>query len=336
MTRSTPRYLFSGSSFGRVEACPASAALTRVDWDSGEARRGVGLHSVLCAVNNGVSRDEAISAIDDPAVREWASKIDFDSLPRGLAERSIAYDPVTGFARFTGDSERRYTLEPGEIPMTPDLIVHDGFAPVFEQDTFGAWRQVAIDATLTVVDYKSTAFARDVSYDIPQLEINCLATASIFGASEASWAVGVITPDGAVAWQRGHLTAAKLADVADRVRRTVANATAEQWESRQCAKENREYVPDVRRGPHCRWCPGKFHCPATRKILELALSGRMDIVNAEPGPAYVAVQAIEQFAESAREVIKDLVSDRGPFDTGDGRMLTLNSRGHLKLVDVKT
>lgn len=306
------RYLFSGSSFGRVEQCPASAAgaLPQVDAVNVDATRGVGLHHFLCLVNNGTSREAALHELPDGPVREWAFRIDVDALPSGLPEKSIAYDPVTGLARFTGDSQRRYRLEPGEVPMTPDLIVpgDDGDGP-------------------TVIDWKTTQYDHDVFYDLPQLEINCLGVAAAFGAEEASWAVGVITPDGAVAWQRGHLDAAKLNEVAERVRRTVHRAFCE-GDARAALGER--YVPDVRRGPWCRYCPAFVHCPATKAVLALACDTAPPSI-AEPGPAYVRVQAIERFASLARDVIKDHVAQHGSAETGDGRAVTLDSRGNFKL-----
>jgi len=310
------RYLFSGSSFGRVEQCPPSAvgALAHVDWISGDATRGTGLHAFLAMLNNGASREAALYLVDDPKVREWAAKIDVDALPSGLPEKSIAYDPTTGLARFTGDEQRRYSIEPGEIPMTPDLIVpgEDGDGP-------------------TVIDWKTTAYEHDAFYDLPQLELNCLGVASVFGASSAAWAVGVITPDGAVAWQRGRLDAAKLAEVAERVRRTVRSASDERYVRSLHNEDGSTYAPDVRRGPHCRWCPAFLACPATKEIVGTLAGADVAAGIGAPGPAYVRVQAIERFAEMARAVIKDHVAQHGDADTGDGRVLTLDGRGHFKL-----
>lgn len=319
-------YLFSGSSFGRAEQCAPFAALPWVDTTSRYAQEGTDTHGFLELVAAGVDRDAAL-ALTPENVRGVCERIDVSQVPRGLVEPSMALDPRTGLARFTGTRRRRYDVRPYEIPMTPDVIVSDG---VTDGDDLTRWLEGATFAT--VGDWKRTFYDRDTVYDEPQLAINCLSTAAITGLTTIGWFVGKINDDGGIDFINGEFNANDLAAIARRVRRAVA---AVERERAKAAELGASYVPDVFGGHHCNYCPAFVSCPRTRATLRAVFEHGTEITERAAGAAYPMVQTVERWAEAAREVIKQYVKAHGDAETGDGRYVTLDGRGSLKLKRLK-
>lgn len=311
------RYAFSGSSFGRVERCPASAALPGADAQTAYATDGTDVHAFVEQIGAGVARDAAL-ANTAPAVREACARIDVDALPRGRTEVALAYDHATGLARVTRWRERRYEPGPTEIPMTLDVLMD------YDPE----------DDSVAVVDYKFVRFQHDAEDDRPQLEIQALAAAAEAGASRAHCVVGMIQDDGAIVWRRWTLDTAALDAVAARVVR-AARAVAAARADRDA--HERVYLapwrPDVRMGAWCRYCPARASCPGKAAVIAQATGAAPSppVTLGEAGAAYTRVRDAELWAASAREAIKEFARQGAPLPTGDGREVVLQSNGAFKL-----
>lgn len=309
----------TGSGLARAHQCPSAFALPAVESDSDEARRGRVLHAYLQQLTDGIPPDEALMAIEDPALREWAAKIDRSRIPRrGESEVAVAYDVVTGQARrLVVDQHRGYDVAATEVPGTIDLVELPGMADV---------------EVPTVTDWKTVAFDHDEETSIPQLEFYALALARITRAPEVERRTRVITEDGAIAdGGTVRLDFDDLARIARRTRRAHDDVAAAR--TARAAHERAHvapWAPDVREGPACRYCPCFATCPAKRLAIAMLLGGDVRTLTPEGvGRAHLAGRDARDAADRTRDVVRAMLDAHGELPTGDGRVVRYNAAGSV-------
>jgi len=119
---------FSASSMERATICPSSTALPRVYRTTNDSERGQGVHFYLRQRGQGISAEDALALVPE----KWQATckgINLESEFKTLGIReprfevAFAVQAETGKVRELGQGlERKYQLEPGEIPGTVDLL----------------------------------------------------------------------------------------------------------------------------------------------------------------------------------------------------------------------
>lgn len=304
----------TGSALDRALHCGAAFALPAVSRDSADASRGRQVHAYLEQLVTGTPRDEALAAVPDD-VRELCAGVDTSQVGAGEAEVSYAYNVRTGRARRTDTPGRSYEDGADEIPGTMDRVHRDETGrPV-------------------VTDWKNTAYSVDLEAARAQVEFYALCAARECGHPSAGCAIAVITDDGAIAWYRWHLDEDDLAIVAQRVRRA--------WDRVQAARSERaEYerttglpwVPDVSRGPWCRYCPAQIYCPAVRAAVSLGGAMPAEVTPELVAAAFLRAQDLAQAEKELRAVVGLYHDDHGPIPLEDGRVVRRDGRGSLRVL----
>lgn len=236
---------FTGSSFGRVLECAASAVLpqTRDDSPNVARDRGTTFHRFAHRASQ-VGRDAALAEIplDDPG-RALCEAFDLDELPidylAAEVEVAIAYDVDEDSARYLYDENdkpiesREYhkaspPLRASEIPMTLDALEWAGGA--------------------TVSDLKT---GRRSSMHKAQLDLGALAASRLEPHVTDHRCQAIYISEGGVS------LAAWDADVED-VRRDVVGVVA----AIRRMGGTEITLDDVSPGDHCEYCSAKSACPA--------------------------------------------------------------------------
>lgn len=294
----------TGSGLDRAAHCPPAFALPGVRHDSADAARGRGVHAYLEQLVAGAPRDEALATVTDPAVRSICEGIDPDQVCAGEAEVSYAYNVRTGRARRTDTPGRMYETGDDEIPGTMDRVHREP-----------SGRPV-------VTDWKNTSYSVDIEAARPQVEFYALCAARECGHPSAGCAVGVITEDGAIAWERWHLDEDALLLVAARVRRTwdkVQQARAEKLEYERST--GLVWVPDVARGAWCRYCPAQVYCPAVRAAVSLGAAMPEQITPEAAAEGFLRAQTLALAEKELRAAVGLFHDDNGPIPLPDGRVI---------------
>lgn len=304
----------TGSALDRALHCGAAFALPAVSRDSSDATRGRKVHAYLELLVKGTPRDEALATVPDD-VRALCEGIDASQVCAGEAEVSYAYNPKTGRARRTDTPGRSYGDEPDEIPGTMDRVHRDE-----------SGRPV-------VTDWKNTAYSVDLEAARMQVEFYALCAARECGHPSAGCAIAVVTDDGAIAWYRWHLDEDDLANVAARVRRAHDKVQAA-----RAAKAEHEratglpWVPDVSRGPWCRYCPAQVYCPAVRAAVSLGGAMPEQVTPEIAAAAFLRAQDLSQAEKELRAVVGLYHDDHGPIPLEDGRVVRRDGRGSLRVL----
>lgn len=304
----------TGSALDRALHCGAAFALPSVSRDSSDASRGRKVHEFLEHIVTGMPRDEALAAVADD-VRDLCASIDVTEVCAGEAEVSYAYNVRTGRARRTNTPGRSYDNVDEEIPGTMDRVhVDETGRPV-------------------VTDWKNTAYSVDVEAARIQTEFYALCAARHLEHTSAGCALGIITDDGAIAWYRWHLDEDDLANVALRTRRAwdkVQRARAERVEYERATQL--AWVPDVSRGPWCRYCPAQVYCPAVRAAVSLGGAMPDEVTPELAAAAFLRAQDLSQAEKELRAVVGLYHDDHGPIPLEDGRVVRRDGRGSLRVL----
>lgn len=303
----------SASGLPRAHKCPASFALPVVrEESSADAQRGTLVHEFMERVVRGENPAEIVSRIGDSEARALCEKLDLRAVPRGEPEVRLAYHARTGVGRrLEGEGHRDYALlAHEEIAGTADLV---------------CWNEDPV----RVVDWKTARYDHDVEQSRPQLELYALAVARLAGLSLVRWAVGVISDEGTIGWFSADLDEDALANVAARARETWERV---QFERAERARLGAAYEPDVSLGWWCKWCSAYRACPALRREVQ-TVTGRFvaEVKDDDFGEAYVNALLVEKATDAVRKSTKRVVQHRGLLPTGDGREISCDSRGALRV-----
>lgn len=315
--------LWSGSATERILACPASASLPAVDEPSGpDAATGTLVHGyVRSALVRG--RDAALRALAetaDPDLIARCAAIRLGELSAlgevDDAEVAYAYDLETGAARILGRNiGRAYPrLGDGEVPTTTDLEI------------------VQPDGVRLVLDIKTGW--RWVPGDTPQIRFHALAVMAARGLDRVRVGIVRIDDEGEIdvspPLEIDELDAGALAHdlrlARDRVLAARAQVVAYQ-------------TPDVRTGPHCRYCPAQTSCPArvgmVRAVLALDPASVRERVlamtPAEGGEMWERYQTAKALVKAIGESLEDLAR-REPLDLPDGSTLEMRPQRQVRAV----
>lgn len=235
--------IFSGSSAGRVVACPASAALPRVESSGEAAETGRAIHAFIDRRLMGMGEARALDTVPEEH-RERCRHIDLAGLTAGLS----VYRPEVAFgldlerleARELGRlaQHRAYPVEENEVGLTVDLFgITDGDMPLVLDWKTGQ----EVDAVEANPQMLTAAAAVALVHNVPEVEARIV----YIREDGSHWVDGCVF-DGLTidAW----LESLKGAHAA------VLAARAEVAEGR---------APSVvRPGKHCHYCPSLAACPA--------------------------------------------------------------------------
>lgn len=304
----------TGSALDRALHCGAAFALPAVSRDSSDATRGRKVHAYLEALVTGTPRDEALATVPDD-VRELCASIDASQVCAGEAEVSYAYNVRTGRARRTDTPGRSYEDGADEIPGTMDRVHRDE-----------SGRPV-------VTDWKNTAYSVDLEAARMQVEFYALCAARECGHPSAGCAIAVVTDDSAIAWYRWHLDEDDLANVAARVRTAwdkVQRARAERTEYERTTQL--PWVPDVSRGPWCRYCPAQVYCPALRAALALGGTMPEQLTPDLAAEAFVRATELDRAQKEVRKIVGAFHDEHGSLPLADGRVVRRDGGGNLRVL----
>ncbi len=269
----------TGSGMDRAEACPASAALPAIQGGTSKAAEyGNAIHKYL--------EDGTIT----PGYEDDCAGVDLEfARPRSdneWREATYAWNPATRTGLFVGCGlERDYSaVPPGSIPVTLDRV----------------W--IADHGLLHVDDYKT---GRDLpNADTLQLGLGAICTSKAYQDVVVSL---VHLPEGGPdARVSKALDAIDLGLIEDRVAAVWAHVQA----ARAVVASGK--TPDVRVGPHCKYCPAMASCPAYAGLVRKML-GTEDMVSAieiMPFENVAAAYLQVQMAEGMVEKLKDACTAR--------------------------
>jgi hypothetical protein len=261
--------------------------------DSPDASRGTDRHTVLrCKVSG--------EPFDGPALwgctpEEWpAVEANIDAwLPKtGTPEQAIYYDVANDSAR--GESlqgAREYDCRDGEIPLTVDLIKHNGCLEVWEYKT-GA--QLGLEPVA----------------ENGQCMLEGLAVARLTNSDSARVVLALVADDGTCARQDYTFDSLELDDIAAKVRADCAAIP----------------TSEPRPGPWCsdKWCPCRAVCPATTQAITTTPLAPLsiEIVSDEQCAAITTQLALaEEFLETVKRARNAYLEQVGEVALPDGSRL---------------
>jgi RecB family exonuclease len=236
----------SASSLERADNCPPSHFLPRVsDVSSSAAMLGTAVHDFIVRAREEGAEAALVDLPEDAEHRMFCENLRLDRLPEGgQLEVAYAYDPQTGTARVLGfNIGRRYVehgLKPHEVPGTADLV------------------GVAGD-TVVLIDWKTGFYNLGPAKRAWQLRFLALCACRVLGLSKARVSFWYLKESGDIFEETAELDAFDLDDIADEVKALLARL--------QAAEASAPAVPDVSRGPWCRFCESKEHCPGYRNLV---------------------------------------------------------------------
>lgn len=308
----------TGSSFDRIAACAASAALPQV-FDGGPAPyrdRGIALHGFLDAVAKlrvagvelATAREQALADVDE-AWRPVAAQVDLEQLGDRTtlsSEVALAYNWKADTARVLQPiAHRQYEIDVDtEVAFTLDVIGVD------QGERVGY-----------VGDYKGPfAWLPDPARSL-QLGAGVLAIARIYRLRRGVVEHIRLRSDGTAKPFVGHLDVFAIDEVANRIGGMMRDV-----EQLRAAIDGGA-VPNVTEGPWCQGCKATMHCPAktqlVRSVLEqggVKLSLREPITPANAGSVYAMVKKAEQGLAIARKALVAYESAGEPTTERDGVM----------------
>jgi hypothetical protein len=291
----------SASSLDRADNCPPSHFLPRVmDVSSAAALLGIAVHDfIVCARAEG--EGAALAAIpEDAEHRVFCENLRLDRLPEGgHLEVAYAYDPRTGTARILGyNIGRRYKehgLQAHEVPGTADLV------------------GVAGD-TVIVIDWKTGFYNLGPAKRAWQLRFLALCACRVLGLSKARISFWYLKESGDIFEETAELDAFDLDDIADELVALLARL--------QAAAANAAPVPDVSRGPWCRFCESKDHCPGYRNLVgELVqLQTGAPLAREDRATAWMLLERVRPVLDMMDAQLRDWAVE-DPIRLPDGRVV---------------
>jgi hypothetical protein len=318
----------TASSLDRVMACPTSAALPQAtSVGAAPAEAGNVTHAFAEAVRakaeqyaRGEAYDVALARARDELIPaegaegfDLCAAVPFDQIPRGAeSEVTLAWDPETDTGRVLGRNlGRDYSgARPGEILGTADLL-----------------GQMLAKRAVYVPDFKTGKAVTGGAAGTWQLRLLALAAARATGLRAAVVQLIYLRADGRAYVDRAEFDAFDLANFAAELRELPRRVAASELQL------ERERVPHVVEGPHCRYCPALPACPAKREMM------RALVVNMESAPSdelvrarvatltveqkaqgYVRLELAEMFLRRLREAYESSARQE-PLPLPDGRVL---------------
>jgi CRISPR/Cas system-associated exonuclease Cas4 (RecB family) len=303
------------SQLHRVAACVGSEVLPHAGSISRPASRGHIIHAFLAAVS-AVGREQALLAVP-PEDREACEAIPVQELPAFQPEAyapevSFAYDATKDTARETGRGlERdaaRAAARDGEMPMTADVV------------------GLTADAVV-VYDYKTGWGHVDRPAVNWQVRTYALAAARAYGKEHAVVGIIRVLDGGTIWWDRAEMDALDLDAHAAELRQLLARRKLA-----ILAHQEKQVLPKLVEGEHCRYCPALPYCPAKVKLLQEAIALRPDAppdlereVSAALTPetaasAWRKLEQAQKLIERLQAVVKDYARQH-PVPLGDGYVL---------------
>lgn len=299
----------TGSTFDRIAACPASAALPQVnDGNPNEFRdRGTALHKFIDRVAHYRREGHQLDAAKAGALMdiepEWqpaCDQIDLASighLTTLSTEIALAYSWKDDTARLLDPvAPRQYEIDPErEVALTIDAV---GVG----------------ERTVYVGDYKGPWAWLPPPERSLQLGVGALAVARIYRARRAKVEFLRLRSDGTVSSWRGELDVFGLEEVAERVRTMMAGVAQMRTDV-----YDGDVTPNVTEGPWCSTCKARVHCPAktqlVRSVLEQGgtkLSLREPITPANVGSVYAMLRRAKEGVSIVEKAIRAYEADGEP------------------------
>jgi len=308
--------LLSGSKYGLARCCLYWARadvpdLPRVE--NPDAKAGTNRHRALEALVNdtdGTASALWLASLWGCTVEEWP-QVEANImawLPKGAPEVALYYHPATDTARSSDARDRAYQCEPGEVPMTVDLLRHQDGSPIEVWD-YKTGRQDGLEPAASNA----------------QLAICCLAAARMTGAAAARGVLAVVADDGTARLDAVELDSLDLDAIAYEVRGLLERIPTS------------EPAP----GPWCsdKWCPARAVCPATRAAMVATPMEPMSIVvDSADACARIHTQIglAEEFLETVKRARNEwLQNNPAGCELADGSVLqwTIEERDTIELTD---
>lgn len=291
----------TASSIERAAHCPASHAFPAVRSSNVYSLAGDARHSFANMVSDGVSREDALSAMPEE-FREQCADLPIDNMSLHLAsEVAFAFNVVTGEAREIGRNvNRQYNAAPSEICGTVDIV------------------GVGDDCVL-IKDFKGPHADLTHPKDNHQMLFGALCAARVYKKNTAILTLSRLVDDRTKDW-----TATVDAWTLDTFALSLAKIkTRVDWEKKNVSQGK---VPDVNAGKWCRYCPAFDSCPAKVGLLKAMLDDTETtrIESMMPLPASLAPHVYRQWREMGTlykrvTAIIHAYASRNTIDLGDGK-----------------
>lgn len=304
----------TASALEREIECPASAVLSPICHESGEAaERGTAIHVFCRSVIAGTPRTVALAAVPEGPWRETCEQIDFAILCAGLTEvrAEVAY-------RITASEEGEDTVR--------ELGINLGrkYPPRAANDTDGTndfEGQEPIGGLWVVTDIKTGYWPVTSCKDNPQMKFHARALMLLHDVDRVKARIAYIAVDGQISWDVHVFTRLELDSFADVIaarRERIARANV-------ALKAGERLV--VHAGDWCRWCPALDVCPRYTALAH-AMVGELRDVHAKWGAMTEEERAkVTLMAFEARDLAERIVETQKararqtPIDLGNGKVL---------------
>lgn len=317
----------SPSSLGRAAACPRSEAMPHVYDNTPYAQKGTVAHKFLAdCLDHG--RDIALGMVEDASDIEWLSFIDVESLPAYQrdtfeAELALAYDPTTRTCRKVGQNISRE--EARARALDHEIVGIIDVAAQSEDEALAG-------------DYKFGWGYVEPASRHWQLKTYLLMLCRYTGKS-AGWGNIIRVRNGLPWFDKVFMDElelmvheeALLQVLAERQR--VRNLTlAGAWAQ----------LPALVEGPHCRYCPAQWACPAKIHALRIIGSPLEDnslatgpLTDEQAAAAWRRIRYSEKYLERCKSIVLNLArAHTFPLD-GDGTVLGLKEETKMSPVPEK-
>ena len=281
--------MISASNLERIRECPKSARLPQVQTTSDDARRGSAVHAYLANVISGRPPLEGVA----DEWHETCAAIDLSRVPAVgsyAAEVAFAFDVVTRKVRSLATSDRRYTIEPTEIPGTADAV---GLT----------------DAAVVIVDWKGKWSKATRASENLQLGFYALCAARHYGKESAIVSIARVGEDG----PRFDVATLDLFDLD-----AIEESVVETFRRAQTSET-------IREGDHCQYCPAFDSCPAKFSLARSIVSGEIEahvevaldtMDDAARAEVWRKIKAGETLLERIKAKVRESIA-RKPIDCGD-------------------
>lgn len=294
--------LFSASAAERAIACPASAALPRVNTTSAAAKRGTHIHDYLRAIAENVNPTIALERVPEE-YRDTCNKIHVNKAIGDLGavsvEAAFALHVQTRAARKLGvNLGRTYSVDLYEVAGTIDVIGTD------------------MSERPVVLDWK-TGQSVTPCKDNAQMLFAAVCAANHFGSDDVEARVAYVREDGYVHIDSHVFERFDLEDFVDRL--AMAHTSALE----ALATIEQGGVPDVSPGAWCDYCPAMHSCPAHVTLVRAAASELDTIATRiaaltpeEGGKAWSLNKRIRTLSDTIDENLRKLAK-KTPLPIGD-------------------